>query len=173
MTTTTKLRRGALPATLTLAFSFCVAPWASAQDPPGDERKNGVYAELVGASLGMTVNYERTLAPRFYLRLGGGFAADDANFLPSVIAMPGVVFGKGRHHFSAGLGVLGLFPDPSCTTCAGQAADWTLASEAAYRYQARSGFLFRATVGLVLFRGDTSEDTLILPLPGVSVGWRF
>jgi hypothetical protein len=167
-----QFRLGVLHAPLALVLLLAWAPSAAAQGSPPRERKNSAYAEVLGASLGTSINYERMLTSRFNVRIGGGFAFDDSNAYPEVIAMANVVLGSRRHQFTAGVGALGLFPYSGCGSCT-SGADWTLVSDVGYRFSADSGFLLKATLALVAFRGESFSDSVVFPIPGVSLGWRF
>lgn len=164
--------RSVVSAALAVGLSFAGTTAVAAQDQPPRERKNSVYGELFGTSMIMSINYERMLTPRFNARLGWGFVVDDSHVHPELILMPSVVFGKPRHQFTAGIGTLALFDDSDCRSCT-RGPDWTLLSEVGYRFNGRSGFLFKATLGLIAFPGETISDSWVLVLPGVSFGWSF
>jgi hypothetical protein len=86
--------------------------------------------------------------------------------------MANVVFGKGRHQLTMGIGTQVLFWGTGCANCTG-ATDWTLASEIGYRYTAKFGLLVKATLGVNAFQGQGFSNKFVFPLPGVSLGWSF
>jgi hypothetical protein len=129
----------------------------AAQETPLPERRNDLYAEIGGLGFA-TVNYERQLARNAGLRVAGGVLFD-----PEFVVMPTLTFGGRRHRFSAGVGLLAVWTDG--------APEVEPTGQIAYRRQGDSGFVFRASVGVLRGVGDLVPGVVFMP--GISVGWSF
>lgn len=151
-TRTTQVRALVLAAGLSVGGA-CGA--AAQEQLPGD-RPNAVYAELGGSGLA-TINFERALSRNASVRVGGGVAPLVG---VDLLLMPSLAFGGRRHRCSAGLGLLAIWDEAGNTQT-------SLSGEIAYRFQATSGLVFRASVASLKV---TDRPSVV---PGVGLGWSF
>jgi len=91
------------------------------------------------------------------------------------------VWKKGRHRLIAGIGVIALGDLDFCPSphspgyCRDGRTDWMLAAEAGYRFQAHSGFFFKATAARSPNPSHhyTDREPGHLILPAWGLGWSF
>lgn len=79
-------------------------PQATEGEEPEPARtgRNAVYAELLGAAIGYSVNYERIYTEHFAVRVGGSYLAGDYGAV--LVAQPIFYLGGGSHKMEFALG---------------------------------------------------------------------
>ena len=142
------------------------------------EKKSGWYLELLGNGGLYSINYERKLKPNLVFRVGAANWTSEDLFSDAetrIFAFPvtaSYLVGPYKHKFEIGGGVLGGHREDF----AGDGLFLALTGIAGYRYEADSGFLFRA--GLTPFYGLTKgeqayPDEGALASIGMSLGYRY
>lgn len=127
--------------------------------------KHAIFAELGGAGLTGSVNYELRMFETFALGLGVGVVPGglDAGLVPTVNGGARVLLFEGAHHLELGLGALvGAIDDDDAAF---------FVPVAGYRYQAPEGGLVARVTFSPLFRLNDPSD--VLPWGGLSAGWAF
>ena len=141
---------------------------------------SALYLELLGAAVGLSLNYEYLFTDKFSLRwgLGGHFCfcdyayPDDVGPLPDedyststtlLILMGNYLSPKFPHHFEAGGGVVYFVDHPKAFVGNDKGDRFMAAFTIGYRYQQRAGgFLFRIGFTPLFFAENM--------IPSVSVG---
>lgn len=159
-----------------LWLAFFASP-LFAQDEPPIPKPNGWYLELLGNGGLYSINYERKVRPKLVMRYGAAnWTAEDlfSDSETSVYSFPfttSYLIGSAKHKFELGGGIVGgVRKDES-----DRGLFLSLTGIAGYRYEADSGFLFRA--GLTPFYGLTKgpsayPDSGGTASAGVSFGFR-
>ncbi len=142
----------------------------SAQVTMNDRRlaSNNVFLELIGNGLFYSVNYERTIARNFSLRIGVSYVSflSGNNNFGTVPLLVNAFIGEGAHRFEAGLGVTTII---GATTIVSYNLLPCLTGRLAYRYQPLEGGLNFAVAYTPFLYGIISA-----PLwGGISIGWGF
>ncbi len=109
-------REWSIPSTARGAAPACFRPGAAPPVPDTESRqftpddKNAVYIEILGQGILYSFNYERELAPSYFLRVGfervndqGGLVKIDLTAFPIVIDY---LAGNGADHLELGVGVM-------------------------------------------------------------------
>lgn len=153
--------------TTLLFIFFCYLPVQA-------QRGEAIYAELGGAGLIWTVNYDTRFSEaddKLGARIGFGFF-DDAIHIPLQL---NYLFGEGNHKLELGLGTTVFFIGE------GRISSEDVAASAAlmYRFQKKEGgFLFRVglspSVFLTGYGGEGGDIQKIFWFwPGISAGYKF
>lgn len=132
------------------------------------QRGQAIYAELGGAALLYSVNYDTRFSERED-QLGGriGAALSDDFFV--VVLHMNYLFGKGSHKLEVGAGI-------STFDIHTDNRDVTASGALMYRFQKKDGhFLFRAGISPIYV--ELGEPLEFVPeflwFPGISVGYKF
>lgn len=168
----------------TISRSFMAAAllfsgqFVCAQDMSAGARRNAWYLELLGNGGLYSINYERRVRPQVVMRYGAAaWTAEDlfSDAETRIYSFPFTasrLFGSSKHKFELGGGIMGghqknEFDDKGFFL--------NVTGIAGYRYEADSGFLFRA--GLTPFYPlsggeDAYPDDDAMGSVGISFGFR-
>lgn len=168
--------------TTTLALALTLLAVASAQaqgvyppppGPPADTTKNTLFVEALGNGLIYSVNYERFVAPRIAIRiggeyLGGSFDSSESVSLGLFPVMGTVLLGEGTHHIELGAGLTFATANVDLDELGELDAAALPTATIGYRYQKpEPGFIFRIGFTPVVL------DERVLPWGGISLGYAF
>ncbi len=169
-----------LPAILIASWLLSTPVYAQ---PRGESKiaRSALYLELLGAAVGLSLNYEYFFTDKFSMRwgLGGhsclcdyGYTTYDVGPLPDedyststalLILMGNYLSPKFPHHFEAGGGVVYFIDHPKAFVGNKNGDRFMAAFTIGYRYQQRAGgFLFRIGFTPLFFAENM--------IPSVSVG---
>ncbi|HEY0668828.1 MAG TPA: outer membrane beta-barrel protein [Sphingobacteriaceae bacterium] len=166
---------------LRMEYGFNLNP-AKSKSPPKDltpaaltgKHRKTVYAEGLGNGIGVSGNFDIRLKPDrndgFGISAGAGIAG---TYLTVPLAF-NYIIGKRRSGFETGIGITPIFNlrpkirgvqfgDRDYTSNLGAAASLN----AGYRLQSKNGFMLRANASAIYL------DRLILPIPGLAIGYNF
>lgn len=140
----------------------------------GAPRQNGIYMELVGATYGLGITYERRLITDSTIQLNARIGVGSLIFVNAVPTLGlNANLGRSRHFFELGVNISRVF---SIGILGGNGTYYTGQAVLGYRFQGTEGFLFRAGVATIFPVYDPEDwvtSGTVLPLPGVSFGYQF
>ena len=152
-----------------VALAVAVPAGAAAQEPAGDSTaRNAVYVEALGNGLVYSLNYEREVAPRWWLRLGAGWVGSGGAFPVTASYLAGTA----PHHLEIGAGpLLVVWPD-----FGDEAGDLGSTGGTSLLGTGTVGYRYQPQEGGLMFRiGATPVFSLegLLVWAGVSLGYAF